>query len=156
MIKPLWLANNFIMWGQENGVGISPLKMQKLMYLFYARHLHLWDAVPFSQCFEKWPKGPVLRDVYDALKIFGGSDIPGTLTDLRGKVISFSWDDTEFNRAFCDTAARFGKLTASDLIQITHEGLPGKPIATAWEKTPAIGAFLNPRDAQEDGRVLFG
>jgi uncharacterized phage-associated protein len=31
MIKPLWLANNFIMWGQEHGVSMTPLKLQKLI-----------------------------------------------------------------------------------------------------------------------------
>ena len=155
MTKPLWLANNFIIWGQENGVDISPLKMQKLMYLYYARYLHLWNEVPFSDCFEKWPKGPVLRDVYEALKIFGGSTIPGTLTDLRGKVICFDWSEEQFSAAFSDVSSRFGRAEANELIRLTHEGLPGAHCKTAWQKAPAMGVFLDPRDAREDGRVLF-
>jgi len=156
MIKPLWLANNFIMWGQDNSVGISPLKMQKLMYLYYARYLHLWKEAPFSDRFEKWPKGPVLRDVYEALKIFGGSDIPDTLTDIRGKIVSFDWESEWFPAAFLDVTSRFGNLTAHELIRLTHEGLPGGAYETAWKKAPAMGSFLDTRNAQEDGRVLFG
>jgi uncharacterized phage-associated protein len=156
MIKPLWLANNFIMWGQEQGVDMTPLKLQKLIYLYYARYLYLWNAVPFSELFEKWPKGPVLRDVYEALKIFGGNNIPGTLTDIRGKVVSFTWDSEWFAPAFSDVASRFGRMSAHELIQLTHEGLPGGQHETAWRKAPDMGTFLDPRDAMEDGRVLFG
>jgi uncharacterized phage-associated protein len=111
--------------------------------------------VPFSDCFEKWAKGPVLRDVYEALKIFGGNNIPETLTDLRGKIVSFDWSEKQFYVAFCDVACRFGKMSAHELIQLTHEGLPGGAHETAWKKAPAMGAFLDPADAQEDGRVLF-
>lgn len=155
MTDPLCLANNFILWGQEEGVGVSPLKIQKLMYLYYARYLHLWNAAPFEDLFEKWPKGPVLRDVYEALKIFGGDNIPETLTDLRGKVVFFRRDNERFSPAFNDVTRRFGRMTAHELIQLTHEGLFGSLYETAWKKAPAMGAFLDPLDAMEDGRVLF-
>jgi len=155
MTEPLCIANNFIMWGQGEGVGISPLKMQKLLYLYYARYLHLWNVAPFTDYFEKWPKGPVLRDVYEALKIFGGDNIPGTLTDIRGKIVSITWDSKWFSPAFNDVVSRFGRMTAHELIQLTHEGLSGSPYETAWKKAPVMGAFLDPMDAMKDGRVLF-
>ena len=155
MTEPLCLANNFILWGQENDVGISPLKIQKLLYLYYARYLHLWSFAPFEELFEKWPKGPVLRDVYETLKIFGGNNIPDALTDIRGKIIYKTWDGERFAPAFNDVTSRFGRLTAHELIQLTHEGLPGSLYETAWKKAPVMGAPLYPKNAMEDGRVLF-
>jgi len=148
-------TNKFIDWGSQNGAGMSPLKVQKLMYLFYARYLFLQREPLFDERFEKWPKGPVLRDLYEMLKVFGGSDIPEQLTDVRGKIISFNLGGDNISTAFREVMCRYGWKTASELVQLTHEGLPGVDAPTAWSKTPEIGDYLDINDIYDDGRNLF-
>lgn len=147
------ITNNFIDWGNQNGVSMSPLKLQKLVYLYYARYYHLQGKLPFGEDrFEKWPKGPVLRELYELLKLFRTEKITEPLTDVRGKVIAF---DVTGSTLFQEVVQRYGRMTGNELVQLTHEGLPGVGAKTAWEKTPDMGGFLRFDDISEDGRNLF-
>lgn len=49
----------------ELGRGVSPLKLQKLLYYVQSWHLALEDSVLFQGKFQAWVHGPVNRDVYD-------------------------------------------------------------------------------------------
>jgi len=149
------ITNNFIDWGNQNGAAMTPLKLQKLTYLYYARHYHLRSAPPLDECFEKWPKGPVLRELYEMLKIFGGSNIKEPLTDVRGKIKTYVVDAEPFNTLFHDVVCRYGWKTGGELVRLTHEGPPGLAYSTAWAKTPELGDYLRPADIMEDGRCFF-
>ena len=153
---PLKIANNFIEWGLRGDAPVTPLKLQKLLYLFYARHLYVWGAMPFAEEFEKWPKGPVLRDVYETLKIYGGVPIDKAVRDIRGDVNRIAPQDEHFSPVFHDVVQRFGIVSANELVELTHDGPPGAGYETAWKKAPCIGAAILKQDAYEDGRVLFG
>jgi uncharacterized phage-associated protein len=153
---PLRIANNFIEWGLRGGQPVTPLRLQKLLYLFYARNLHIWGRPSFPDDFEKWPKGPVLREVYETLKTYGGSPIDRAIRDIRGNVNRIVPDDEYFLPVFRDVTNRFGRASAHDLVALTHDGPPGMGYETAWMKAPCIGAAISQRDAREDGRVLFG
>ena len=152
----LCLANNFIEWGIRKDVPMTPLKLQKLLYLYYARYMHAWEVVPFEDYFEKWPKGPVLRSMYETLRIFGGEPITRPLIDIRGKIITFAKDNDAFLPVFSDVTGRYGKCSSQELIQLTHEGPPGAGYETAWKKAPGMGYALHLHDVKEDGGVLFG
>ena len=149
------ITNNFIDWGNQNGAAMSPLKLQKLIYLYYARYYHLQGTLPFDDCFEKWPKGPVLRDLYETLKIFGGNAIAEPLLDVRGKIITFTVGVEPFNTPFQETACRYGLKTGGELVRLTHEGLSGVDHRTAWAKAPELGDMLRLDDVREDGRYFF-
>jgi len=154
MTVPLCLANNFIEWGAREGVPMTPLKLQKLLYLHYARHFYLYKKPPFTDCFVKWPYGPALPEVYEALKGFGGQPIAKPLRDMYGEAPSAEPGAEPFRSVFRDVITRFGRLPAQELVEITHDGLPGRPHATAWQQAE-MSCFL-PLDAvREDGRVLF-
>ena len=151
----LCLANNFIEWGIRRDIPMTPLKLQKLSYLYYARYMHAWGIVPFEDFFEKWPKGPVLRSMYETLKIFGGEPITRPLIDIRGKIITLTADNDDFRPVFGDVIDRYGKWSSHELIQLTHEGPPRGEYETAWKKAPGMGYNLHLHDIEEDGRVLF-
>lgn len=58
-----------------NGIAISDLKLQKVLYyiqLAFILHLHR-DA--FTDEIEAWPYGPVIRDVYNAYSSYGSTKI---------------------------------------------------------------------------------
>jgi len=149
------VTNNFIDWGNANGAGMSPLKLQKLMYLVYARYLYSQREPLFEERFEKWPKGPVLRDLYEMLKVFGGSNIEEPLTDVRGKIISIQLGSGPYTSAFREVAFRYGWNSANELIRLTHSGPPGADFHTAWAKTPEYGDYLGYKDILEDGGRFF-
>ena len=156
MPLPLCLANNFIEWGIRKDVPMTPLKLQKLSYLYYARYMHAWGIVPFEDFFEKWPKGPVLRSMYETLKVFGGEPIGRPLIDITGKINTYKMENDDFRPVFHDVIKRYGKSGAHELIRLTHDGPPGAGYETAWKKAPGMGYNLHLHDIEEDGRVLFG
>ena len=156
MPQSLCLANNYIEWGISKNIPMTPLKLQKLLYLHYARHMYVLGTVPFMDYFEKWPKGPVLRSMYETLKIFGGEPITRPLIDIQGKILTFSEEDDEFRHLFGDVSNRYGKWNTQDLIRLTHDGPQGAEYDTAWKKAPGMGYALHLADVKEDGRVLFG
>jgi len=154
MTVPLCLANNFIEWGARETVPMTPLKLQKLLYLYYARHFYLCKKPPFPECFVKWPYGPALPDVYEALKDFGGKPIARPLRDMYGEAPSAEPGAEPFRTVFRDVITRFGRVPARELVDITHDGLPGSPCVTAWQQAE-MGCVLSGDAVHEDGRVLF-
>ena len=153
----LYFANNFIAWGLREGTPLTPLRLQKLLYLYYARHMHRWGVMPFiNSYFEKWPKGPVLRDVYETLKPYGGGQIDREIRDIRGDINRIVPDDEHFMPVFHEVTGEFGNLSSTELVRLTHDGPPGTIYETAWAKAPGMGYPLHLADIKEDGRVLFG
>ncbi|MCL2446857.1 MAG: DUF4065 domain-containing protein [Oscillospiraceae bacterium] len=146
---PLYLSNNFIEWGQREGVEITPLKLQKLLYLFYARYCYTQQARPFEDCFERWRHGPVAPSMYHALKHYGSSALK-PLYDIEGKIIKISPKSEPFNTVFAEVVNQFGKKTAFELVDILH----GEN--TAWARAHEDGRQLSTVDIQNDGRILFG
>ena len=152
---PLYLSNNFIEWGIENNVPITQLKLQKLLYLYYARYCYKRNARPFDDCFVKWPYGPVLTGVYEQLKRFQAEPLRPLHDVADGKVTRIAPSDEPFRSIFNDVVTRYGKLTASELVKLTHAGPDGLAYDTAWKKTQEMGSPLAASDIQEDGRVFF-
>ena len=154
---PLYLSNNFIEWGQKEGADITPLKLQKLLYLYYARYCYTQKARPFEDCFVNWKLGPVLVNVYETTKRFGAGALT-PLHEIDGSVIRISASSEPFQQIFNEVVTHYGHKTASELVNITHHGLPDKKYQTAWEKAGGetdLGNWISAKDAQEDGRRLF-
>jgi len=149
---PLYLANNFIEWGQRNGVEITPLKLQKLLYLYYARFCYTQNARPFEDCFEKWKRGPVVPSIYHATKHYGAHPL-SPLYDTDGTIGRIRSTSEPFRTIFEDVVQKFGKKTAHQLVNLTH-GDGVFDYQTAWEKAQD-GQRLSTKDIQQDGEVLF-
>ena len=154
MSKPLYLSNNFIDWGMKDDVPITQLKLQKLLYLYYARYCHVLDLKPFDDCFVKWPYGPVLISVYEKTKQFG-DDALLLLQDADRQTYKMALSKKEAREIFNDVIQRYGKYSASELVKLTHDGPKGMNHQTAWKKAPQMGGFLLAADIKEDGRIFF-
>ncbi len=57
------------------GITVTPMKLQKLLYFVYRDYLQKYDRDLFSESFETWAYGPVLPSVYDEFKSFKASRI---------------------------------------------------------------------------------
>ena len=75
MITALNVANNFLERSFEEKVNISPMKLQKLVYILYKEYLKETGYKLFSEKFEAWKYGPVLPNLYNEFKNFKANPI---------------------------------------------------------------------------------
>lgn len=77
------IANYFIKLANKSGIGISPLKLQKLVYIAHGWNLALNEFPLIDERIEVWKFGPVVKSVYHEFKKFGNSNITemGTTID---------------------------------------------------------------------------
>src|SRR5580658_220842 len=80
--KPSHVANSFLVRGNEQGIKIDPLKIQKLVYFFHGWFLATRDDLGVGELFEAWPYGPVLPSLYRQFKSYGSRDIDGYALDV--------------------------------------------------------------------------
>ena len=101
----------------ENQYSLTPLKLQKLLYLAQGWS-YVWDNKPvFNDDFNAWQYGPVNERVYEAFKKYGRREIP----------------QSEGIKSLCDIDVigtlkaiwnEYGKKSAYDLVELTHKHLP--------------------------------
>src|SRR5689334_3355834 len=79
------IANAFLNLGFREKRGISPMKLQKLVYFAHGYYPGAYKNPLIDECFEAWPYGPVVPSLYHEFKEFGNSRI----TRLASE---FDWD----------------------------------------------------------------
>ncbi|KAI4452719.1 hypothetical protein C823_007303 [Eubacterium plexicaudatum ASF492] len=106
----------FLSYGRKQ-YSLTPLKLQKLLYLAQGWS-YVWDKkAAFSDEFEAWQYGPVNKKVYEEFKRYGRSEIP----EREGLHSLRDFDVTETLAAIWD---EYGKKTAYDLVELTHQQKP--------------------------------
>ena len=131
------VANYFLELGDANGVKISPLKLQKMVYLSHGWYLALAEApLVDDESAEAWRYGPVYPSLYHEFKHYGRNPISGRATDLTRAGDTFEWttphvrDNDRNTRRLLDRIWEvYCNFTGFELSDITHA--PGTP----WEKT---------------------
>lgn len=71
----LFFANNFLEKGFNENIPITHMKLQKLIYILYKTHLKTTGESLFTESFEAWKYGPVLRSVYAQFSKYGREEI---------------------------------------------------------------------------------
>ena len=101
-----------------NVKSLTPLKLQKVLYLAQGWS-YVWDDCPlFPDEFEAWQYGPVNVEVYNYFRDYGREEIPecegndGELldSDLR-ETLDFVWD-------------KYCSYSAFELVKLTHKQEP--------------------------------
>lgn len=95
---------------------ISNMKLQKLLYYAQGFHLAQFGSPLFHENIEKWPYGPVVVEVYQAYKGFGGNPISSNIPAPALK----SEEIETLNRIY----SIFGAITAYSLSDMTHRERP--------------------------------
>lgn len=75
MITALNVANTFIDRAKQDDINITPMKLQRLIYIFYKEYLKKTNKKLFAEKFEVWKYGPVLSDVYYAFQKYRANAI---------------------------------------------------------------------------------
>lgn len=129
MVKSMDIADYFVKSSIKQGIEINNLKLQKLLYYFYAKNLVENEVNIFEDKFEKWQYGPVLPTVYHAYKQFGGFNIEHVpshykLNDNQDDFIEYKFSDDDLPseiRASIDLfVEKFKKYSPFDLVKKTH------------------------------------
>lgn len=63
-VRPEDVANNLIDRSLNEGIEMTPLMLQKMLYFVYATYLRATGCCLFCETFETWSKGPVLSHLY--------------------------------------------------------------------------------------------
>ncbi len=71
------VANEFLKLSEKDGVPVSPMKLQKLLYYAQGWHLGFKDSPLIHEQVECWAYGPVFRTLYQATKRFGSGTVQG-------------------------------------------------------------------------------
>lgn len=117
----------FLSYGKKQ-YSLTPLKLQKLLYLAQGWS-YVWDnRAAFHDEFEAWQYGPVNEMVYETFKKYGRSEIP----EKEGINFLGDFDVKETLEAIWN---EFGKKTAYDLVNLTHDQ---KPWRDAYSKGTKI------------------
>lgn len=115
-VVPSDIADWFIARFDEDGRGISHLKLQKLIYYAQAWSLALNDMDLFEEDFEAWAHGPVVPSVWREYRDFGWDDLP--LPEERPEFD----DDTE--SLLEEVYSAYGEYSGKRLEAMTHREDP--------------------------------
>lgn len=107
----------------RDGIPISNLQLQKIMYLLQVVYCRITGNLLFYEEFEAWQYGPVLPRVYDEFSFFGG---------IR---INKEYEDTiqlaPFDADIVNTTVEELRMKYPwDLVNITHAS--GSPWSRVW------------------------
>lgn len=132
MYSALDIARFIINYCNEEGIVISNLKLQKLLYFVQAYFLIDSDEGPcFRESIEAWDFGPVIPEVYHEFKQYGSGNIPSI-----SKYIVCNGNDC-YEEEYCDNVIssdhqdrirdvvdEFREYSATDLVRLTHSQNP--------------------------------
>ncbi len=125
LISAVYVANNFIRKGNEEGIAITPLKLQKLVYFLFKRYLQQTGEILFSEPFETWKYGPVVPSIYSEFIAYGDNPIKTYALDSCGDGYIVR-EEGEFKKAIDYVWSMYKDRAGYALSELTHQ--PG----TAW------------------------
>lgn len=127
-------ANEFLNLAGVEGIGIDPMKLQKLLFYGHAYNLAIREAPLFPQDFEAWSWGPVVRDIYFQTREFRRDPVTKRMQEIKKVgdgpldfhfVIPAGVEDPE-TKAFIKSAwDAYKDYTGIQLSNATHA--PGEP-----------------------------
>lgn len=146
------VANFFLEAGRREGIRISPMKLQKLVYIAHGFHLAIFDQPLVDQAFEAWPYGPVEPTLFHEFKSFGRLPITRLASVVSGEHLNApvtpNLDDYDnANKENTKALLRqvwngYKGLSGTRLSELTHQ--PGTPWTKSREGMKG-GVALSPR-----------
>ena len=124
MVSALVIASRFIKLGIESDRPVTPMKLQKLIYMAHGIHLARLDKPLIVEKIEAWSYGPVIKSVYDMFKSWGNQSI-NEYPDIEFRIGRFSKSNldvlTDEIEDTINFAWKIGKnLSGTDLSTWSH------------------------------------
>ncbi|HFU3983635.1 TPA: Panacea domain-containing protein [Streptococcus suis] len=151
MITAVDVANTFLAKAKEEKIDISPMKLQKLIYILYKVYLKNNDLKLFDEPFEVWQYGPVISSVYQIFKKYRSNRITNYHLNEDGTYNTVRFQhNPRFDEAFEFVWKKYKQLDGIYLSQLTHQ--PN----TAWSKADKRGdIYLYDQDIHEEEEYQF-
>ena len=117
---------------------MSAIKLCKLVYICHGYHLALAGKPLFYEAAWAWEYGPIVPEIYHAVKQFGRKPVPAMT--LRGFAEPPMLALHPVSRAIIsDVVASYGKYSGPELSDATHKtGTPWKMLRQAGERECVI------------------
>jgi len=142
----LAVANYFLDLAKAKGIGLDPMKLQKLIYFAHGWHLALYDGAPLiDEQIQAWDYGPVVSSVYHEFKKFGARPIDqlGTDFDLaKDEIVTprIALHDKQTIALLDKIWEVYGRYTGVQLSNLTHEtGSPWAQIRNENKVLRSVG-----------------
>lgn len=145
-MRELYLANTILQRAQSEKINITPMKLQKLIYIIYKEYLQRIGDVLFEKQFEVWKYGPVLSSVYDEFKKYKSEPIEDFYRENDGKVFSYELNKTDPLTAIFEMVWETYKHQSPWILSmLTHKE------DTAWDRAnKRCDSFLSVEDIREE------
>lgn len=132
------IANYFLDLGDEENIEITPMQIQKLVYIAHGYHLAKTDYPLISDRIEAWQYGPVIPALYDEFSHLGPEPIYERAYEeviaTIGPIGSIAQTDSNETKDVLNTVwDEYKMYTAIELSTMTHE--PNSP----WDTTKKRG-----------------
>lgn len=127
------IANFFVKKGIESGSLLTPMQVNKLVFLSHGYCLATMDKPLIFEAVHAWKYGPVIHSVYRRFKEYGGHQIDRLLLAFHEKP-EFEKLSTELEdeRMLLETVWKgYGQRSGAQLSTITHRA--GSPWHKVWE-----------------------
>jgi len=148
------VANYFLELAKKDGVPLSHLKLQKLIYFAHGWYLAYYGEPLVENGVQAWQHGPVSPDVYEAFKWFGAKPIDRPATQkiaadndegyTRVVVAPPPPSDQQVRQHIERAYRSYRRYSAAKLSAATH--IPGSPWAQTTEGLPTRGIRLQMND----------
>ena len=123
MISAQAACNALLQKSFEQKKLLTPLRMQKLLYLVYAHYLYKTNEPLFINNFYAWRYGPVCEVLYQEFKCYGSSEIDSYAQDAKGNRYfpDYNIESNKILKEIIDEVwNKYGNKDALDLIELLH------------------------------------
>ena len=137
------IANFFLAKGEAEGMPLSNMKLQKLVYFAHGWHLALIGAPLIDERIQAWEFGPVVRTLYDEFKSYGSAPITGRAQSLETTGAHLRFFEPDVPSTDTQTVAlldrvweTYKKFNAYQLSALTHTA--GSPWDVTWSANTGV------------------
>ena len=142
MKTALEIANYFIEKSLDSGVELTPMKLNKLVYIAHGWYLGLSDRPLIGEAAQAWKYGPVIPSIYHRFKAYGGAQI--TSLEPANDLVTIPEVRDEELKAFLQRIWDvYGNLSGLQLSSLTHqEGTPWSVVREKFNSKDDGGAII--------------
>ena len=121
------VANVFIELARQNGINLTNMQLQKLVYIAFGFYVAVFNSRMFDDEIQAWNFGPVIPNLYRALRKYGAGEVSSFIDTDNSikenspemKIIESVWDS-------------YRDFDAIQLSEMTHQ--EGTPWFAVWKK----------------------
>lgn len=135
MISALDVANYILERASAEDISITPMRLQKLLYILYKEYLKAYKKRLFEEDFQVWQYGPVVNEVYTVFKKYGSNPIMEYYS-TNGVNFSSVVPNYEFSKVFETIWHKHKMQDGIYLSNLTHQD------NTAWSKSLEAGKII--------------